>query len=116
VHPGPLVELDFWAERSGNLASIHEQLSSERIKKVVKVLELANSPYHQAFQRLYQVCQSLLRRMCAVAGVVSGLLLVAHSPTTGTMSRCAAAPAGRAGRAAAGRAERALPGAAAAHV
>lgn len=56
TNPGPLTELDFWAERAANLNSIHEQLSSEKIQKVAKVLELAGSAYHQAFQRLFQVC------------------------------------------------------------
>jgi hypothetical protein len=56
AYPGPLAELDFWSERAANLNAIHEQLSSERIQKVVKILELANSTYFQAFQRLYQVC------------------------------------------------------------
>lgn len=56
TYPGPLAELDFWSERAANLNAIHEQLSSERIQKVVKILELANSTYFHAFQRLYQVC------------------------------------------------------------
>lgn len=56
AYPGPLAELDFWAERAANLNAIHEQLSSERIQKVAKILELANSTYFQAFQRLFQVC------------------------------------------------------------
>jgi dynein heavy chain len=54
-HPGPLVELDFWRERADNLASIHEQLAGERVQKVVRVLELARSTYHPAFDRLFKV-------------------------------------------------------------
>ena len=34
---GPLVELDFWVKKEQNLASIYEQLHSERILKVTKV-------------------------------------------------------------------------------
>ena len=49
--PGPLKELDFWNERAVNLSSIHQQLSSDRIRKVVKVLELAKSTYYPAFNR-----------------------------------------------------------------
>ena len=49
--PGPLKELDFWNERAVNLSSIHQQLSSDRIHKVVKVLELAKSTYYPAFNR-----------------------------------------------------------------
>jgi hypothetical protein len=55
VYPGPLTELDFWVERAGNLNSVHEQLCGEKIQKVVKVLQLANSTYHPAFERLFQV-------------------------------------------------------------
>lgn len=55
VYPGPLTELTFWTERAANLSSIHDQLTGEKIQKVVKVLELAKSTYHPAFQRLFQV-------------------------------------------------------------
>eukprot|EP00878_Enallax_costatus_P014708 GHUV01015385.1.p1 GENE.GHUV01015385.1~~GHUV01015385.1.p1 ORF type:complete len:890 (+),score=327.73 GHUV01015385.1:1824-4493(+) len=54
AYPGPLTELDFWSERANNLNSIHDQLTGERIQKVVKVLELAQSAYHPAFERLIQ--------------------------------------------------------------
>lgn len=53
---GPLAELDFWSEGAANLNAIHEQLSSDRIQKVVKILQLADSTYFQAIQRLLQVC------------------------------------------------------------
>lgn len=52
-YPGPLVEVGFWTERASNLNSIHEQLSGEKIQKVVKILELAKSTYFPAFQRLF---------------------------------------------------------------
>ncbi|KAF5834390.1 hypothetical protein DUNSADRAFT_8976 [Dunaliella salina] len=51
-YPGPLTELNFWAERAANLNSVHDQLMGEKIQKVVKVLELAVSTYYPAFQRL----------------------------------------------------------------
>ncbi len=54
MYPGPLTELNFWAERAANLNSIHEQLTSEKTQKVVKVLELAKSTYYPAFQRLFR--------------------------------------------------------------
>jgi dynein heavy chain len=54
AYPGPLTELNFWSERAANLNSIHEQLTSEKTQKVVKVLELAKSTYFPAFQRLYR--------------------------------------------------------------
>lgn len=63
AHPGPLVELDFWRGRADNLASIHEQLAGERIQKVVWVLELAQSTYHPAFQRLFKVSRRKKNRV-----------------------------------------------------
>jgi len=38
-HPDPITEVHFWRDKSENLNSICEQLSSERIKKVLKFLE-----------------------------------------------------------------------------
>ena len=59
-HPGPRVELDFWKGKSENLNAIHEQLSSDKIKKVMKVLELTKSTYFPAFNRLCkEVAQAL---------------------------------------------------------
>jgi dynein heavy chain len=52
VHPGPLVELDFWTERAANLNSIHDQLQGEKIQKVTKVLQLVKSTYYPSFSRL----------------------------------------------------------------
>jgi dynein heavy chain len=51
-NPGPLVGLKFWEDKAANLSSIREQLSSDRIKKVLRVLELTKSPYHAAFHSL----------------------------------------------------------------
>ena len=51
-HPGPLTELEFWEDKAANLNAIHEQLSGEKIRKVVKVLEMTKSSYFPAFQRL----------------------------------------------------------------
>lgn len=56
TYPGPLTEVDFWTERAANLNSIHQQLSSERVRKVAKVLELVKSTYYPAFNR----CSPLL--------------------------------------------------------
>lgn len=50
-YPGPMAEVNFWGERAANLNSIHEQLTGEKIQKVVKVLELARSTYFPAFGR-----------------------------------------------------------------
>ena len=52
ANPGPLVEIEFWMSRANDLNSILEQLSSERIKKVIKILELSKSTYSPAFNQL----------------------------------------------------------------
>jgi dynein heavy chain len=52
LHPGPSVELEFWESKERNLNSIHEQLTSDRAKKLTKVLELTKSTYFPAFRRL----------------------------------------------------------------
>ena len=52
ANPGPLSELEFWAAKASNLNSIHEQLSGEKIRKVVKILEMTKSTYFPAFNRL----------------------------------------------------------------
>ena len=51
-HPGPEVELEFWRNKAENLNSLHVQLSGEKIRKVVKVLEVTKSTYFPAFNRL----------------------------------------------------------------
>ena len=55
THPGPLTEIAFWTERAANLNAIHQRLSSERVKKVAKVLELVKSTYYPAFNRQAQL-------------------------------------------------------------
>ena len=51
-HPGPLTELEFWESKSKHLTSISQQLGGERIRKVIKVLELTKSTYCAPFNRL----------------------------------------------------------------
>eukprot|EP00961_Rhodomonas_salina_P105516 1420618-Rhodomonas_salina.1 len=51
-HPGPSAEVDFWGNKAENLNSIHDQLSSEKVRKVIKVLEVTKSTYFPAFNRL----------------------------------------------------------------
>jgi dynein heavy chain len=52
VHPDPLTEINFWKNKSTNLNSICEQLSGERIKKVLKFLEQNKSTQTSAFSKL----------------------------------------------------------------
>ena len=51
-HPGPLTEIDFWTSKRNNLRSIQEQLQGDKIRKVVRVLDLTKSTYFPAFSRL----------------------------------------------------------------
>ena len=51
-HPGPLAQIKFWEAKANNLNSIHDQLMGTKIKKIIKVLELAKSTYCPTFSRL----------------------------------------------------------------
>jgi dynein heavy chain len=57
-HPNPKVELDFWESKSKNLNYICHQLSSERIKKVLKFLEQNKSTYTGPFSKLQKEVQT----------------------------------------------------------
>lgn len=73
TYPGPLTEVDFWTERAANLNSIHQQLSSERVKKVAKILELVKSTYYPAFNRCVgwlSCCHSRKRFHCLPLAVL----------------------------------------------
>ena len=50
-NPGPLVELTFWESRAANLNSIRAQISSGKISKVIRILELAENTYYHSFSR-----------------------------------------------------------------
>ena len=52
ANPGPMVGLDFWSQKASDLQSIQKQLSSDKITKVMKVLEMTKSPYFSAFKLL----------------------------------------------------------------
>jgi len=49
---GPQMEIEFWQKKARDLNSIHEQLISAKIRKVVKILEITKSTYFPAFNRL----------------------------------------------------------------
>lgn len=66
-HPGPEVELEFWDAKADNLNSLHTQLSGEKIRKVIKVLEVTKSTYFPAFNRLCkEVCRACMSSICLV--------------------------------------------------
>lgn len=50
--PNPLVEIEFWKNKAENLNSIHQQLQSEKISKVLKFLEQNKSTYTNQFSKL----------------------------------------------------------------
>ena len=56
-HPDPTVELAFWKNKSENLNYICQQLSGERIKKVLKFLEQNKSTYTGPFSKLQKEVQ-----------------------------------------------------------
>lgn len=56
--PDPLVELKFWKNKAENLNSIHRQLQTEKIKKVLKFLEQNKSTYTGQFSKLQKEVQA----------------------------------------------------------
>ena len=52
AHPGPTAEIEFWDNKSKNLNLVHEQLNGEKVRRVMKVLEVTKSTYFPAFNRL----------------------------------------------------------------
>jgi len=56
-HPDPITEINFWKDQSQDLISICKQLSSERIKKVLKFLEQNKSTYTGPFSKLQKEVQ-----------------------------------------------------------
>lgn len=52
LNPRPIKEVQFWEGKAVNLDSIQAQLSSDFVKKIMRVLEMAKSTYAQPFSRL----------------------------------------------------------------
>jgi dynein heavy chain len=50
--PGPLMEIEFWKSKAGNLNGIFDQLQSERVRRVLKVLDRSKSTYNAPFAKL----------------------------------------------------------------
>jgi len=50
--PTPDVEIEFWKSKANNLNSIFDQLQSQRIRRVLRALDLAKSTYCTTFARL----------------------------------------------------------------
>jgi hypothetical protein len=49
---GICTEFDLWRSRADNLSSLYEQLQSERLRKVLRILEATKSTYYVPFTRL----------------------------------------------------------------
>ncbi len=57
-NPGPEVEVEFWASRTADLNSVHEQLRGPGISRIAKVLEITRSTYFPSFSLLCQEVES----------------------------------------------------------
>ncbi|XP_046432396.1 dynein beta chain, ciliary-like [Neodiprion fabricii] len=53
-HPLPNAEIDFWSLRLKNIESIYDQMRDPRVKKMVSLLELTESPYLPCFKTLFK--------------------------------------------------------------
>ena len=51
-HPTPDEELNFWMAKAGNLNSVFQQLQSDRVRKVLRFLDLSKSTYCTPFAKL----------------------------------------------------------------
>ncbi|CEL96675.1 unnamed protein product [Vitrella brassicaformis CCMP3155] len=54
LNPEPIVEIRFWRAKAANLNSIHQQLETEGLKKVLKFLEQSKSTYTNPFAKLHK--------------------------------------------------------------
>jgi dynein heavy chain len=54
LDPTPDAELQFWRDKAGHLNAIYEQLQSERVRAVLRVLDNAKSTYRTTFAALYK--------------------------------------------------------------
>ena len=54
---GPLEEIDFWRMRTLDLSSIKQQLERDGVKRIVRVLQAANSSYLKPFSHLALMIQ-----------------------------------------------------------
>ena len=59
-NPGPLVEIDFWVARRLDLESVVEQLYSEKVLKMSRLLEKTLSSYYPAYCSMLQTIDQAL--------------------------------------------------------
>ena len=60
THPGPLVELDFWKARRADLESVVDQLSTEKVVKMSRLLEKSMSSYYPAYRSMVESIHNAL--------------------------------------------------------
>ncbi|XP_011314378.1 dynein beta chain, ciliary-like [Fopius arisanus] len=53
-HPLPTAEIEFWRLRLKNIESIYEQMKDPRVKKMVSLLQVTESPYLNSFEILFK--------------------------------------------------------------
>jgi dynein heavy chain len=51
-NPGPLAEVDFWNSKALNLNGIFAQLQSDKVRRILKVLDKSKSTYNAPFAKL----------------------------------------------------------------
>jgi len=99
-NPGPLAEIEFWSGKSKNLNLVHDQLNGEKVRRVMKVLEITKSTYFPAFNRLCkEVAQARMEVYSDLADTVliiviqfslkliSGIFLNSQTTTCCTLNR-----------------------------
>jgi hypothetical protein len=99
-NPGPLAEIEFWSGKSKNLNLVHDQLNGEKVRRVMKVLEITKSTYFPAFNRLCkEVAQARMEVYSDLAHTVliiviqfslkliSGIFLNSQTTTCCTLNR-----------------------------
>lgn len=59
-NPGPLVEIDFWVDRRADLESVVEQLYSDKVLKMSRLLEKTLSSYFPAYCSMLQTIDQAL--------------------------------------------------------
>lgn len=52
IKTGTVSEFSYWANRAKDLTSIHDQLRSNKVLKVLQILEVTKSTYEKPFQKL----------------------------------------------------------------
>jgi hypothetical protein len=84
ANPGPTAEIEFWENKSGNLNLVHEQLNGEKVRRVMKVLEVTKSTYFPAFNRLCKEVAQARMEVFARCFSFFGLLSRSCAPDAGS--------------------------------